>query len=197
MIIAFTGKKESGKDTSADYLVKTYGFLKYSFAEPMKKMAMLLFDWTWEQCNDKILKEVVDPEFGFSPRQFLQWIGTDVFQYDINKKFPEFSRLIGRKFWVNKFVHFYNRQKKSYSLTDFVISDLRFPHEIETLRTLETEVYAIRINRPVDYCEDVHESEQAMNQIKVNIELDNSGDFNHLYRLIRNMSMTKTLPVGF
>jgi hypothetical protein len=39
MLIAFSGRRKSGKDTCADYLVKQYGFIKHSFATPLKDMA--------------------------------------------------------------------------------------------------------------------------------------------------------------
>ena len=46
MIIGLTGKKESGKDTAGDYLVKYYKFKKDSFARPLKDACKILFHLT-------------------------------------------------------------------------------------------------------------------------------------------------------
>ncbi len=185
MIIAVTGRKNSGKDTASNFLVKNYKkFYKYSFAKPMKEMAISLFDWSLEQCNDGILKEIVDPSLGFSPRQFLQFIGTDIFQYEICKRFPLFAELQGRNFWVNKFVKFYH--KMGSNSVNFTISDLRFPHEIETIKKLEKEVYVVKINRPCLDCNDSHESEKAIDSLKCDLVLDNDKDFDSLYKLIES-----------
>lgn len=43
------GQSGSGKDTIADFLTDEYGFVKISFADPMKRFCMELFDFTEAQ----------------------------------------------------------------------------------------------------------------------------------------------------
>jgi hypothetical protein len=43
MIIALSGKKKSGKDTIANFLVKDQGFTKLSFATPLKDLLIKVF----------------------------------------------------------------------------------------------------------------------------------------------------------
>ena len=45
IIIAFSGKKQSGKDTAAKIFTQNYGFTKVSFAEPLKKHLYTLNPW--------------------------------------------------------------------------------------------------------------------------------------------------------
>ena len=76
MIIGLSGKKRVGKDTIADHLVKRHGFIKYSFADPIKDIAKVLFSFSDEQLygNDK---EKLDERWNIIPRDFYQKFGTD------------------------------------------------------------------------------------------------------------------------
>jgi hypothetical protein len=82
MLVGITGFMLSGKDSVADFIIsKTHEdmvFKKYSFAKPLKETAMVLFGWSEEQVYDQDLKSIVDPVWGISPRQALQYLGTDV-----------------------------------------------------------------------------------------------------------------------
>jgi hypothetical protein len=49
MIIGISGLAGSGKDTCADFLVGRYGFVKRSFADPVKKIAREVFAFSDEQ----------------------------------------------------------------------------------------------------------------------------------------------------
>lgn len=45
-IVALLGRQRAGKDTVADYLVKRYGFVKMSLADPVKAVASEIFGMT-------------------------------------------------------------------------------------------------------------------------------------------------------
>ena len=62
MLVAFCGYKQSGKDTAADYLVRK-GFVKMSFASPLKQGVEKLFGLTREQLYGS-KKEIVDERYG-------------------------------------------------------------------------------------------------------------------------------------
>ena len=51
MIIALNGKKGSGKDTMAKYMCEKFGFVNYGFADPIKEVGRILFDFTDEQLD--------------------------------------------------------------------------------------------------------------------------------------------------
>lgn len=66
-IIAMCGLAGSGKDTACDYLVKNYGFMKTSFAAPMKEMVKIAFGFTDEQLYGSSSKrEEEDKRYPFS-----------------------------------------------------------------------------------------------------------------------------------
>jgi len=49
MIIGFCGQAGSGKDTSADFLVKNDQFVKVAFADPLKRICQEVYDFTDDQ----------------------------------------------------------------------------------------------------------------------------------------------------
>lgn len=49
MIVGLAGLAGSGKDTVADILVKNFGFVKVAFADPLKRIAKEVYDFTDEQ----------------------------------------------------------------------------------------------------------------------------------------------------
>src|SRR6056297_1375507 len=134
MIIAMTGYKGAGKSLAAAYLWKQYGFMQYAFADPMKAAMHAVFGWTDEHLHGK-LKEVEDPRYSVSPRFALQTFGTEWGQHLLSEHKP-FKQNVGRKLWVKIFIErFYDPD------FDWVISDLRFPHEMLGLWTIDTPVY--------------------------------------------------------
>ena len=96
-IIIIGGKKSSGKDTVADYITKKYNFKKMAIANKLKSIVKILFDFSDEQLNNEILKEKLDKNWKITPRQAMQFIGTDMFQFQIQKLCPN----VGRNFWIN------------------------------------------------------------------------------------------------
>ena len=56
MRIAFTGKAGSGKTTMANYLVKHFGFVRYSFADAVKEIAVELFNM--EEKDRSLLQDI-------------------------------------------------------------------------------------------------------------------------------------------
>jgi hypothetical protein len=172
MIVLITGNKGSGKDTMADYLVKKYEFTKYAFARPIKEAIKIIFDWSDNDLNKGELKEKKDNKYGISPRDILQWFGTEVFQYYINKDFPEFEKKIGRGIWVNSFLNWRNKYKY---LKNIVISDWRFPHEQEIIlnNIKDEKIKFIKVIRNIENI-DTHESEIHIRDLFADITLNNT-----------------------
>lgn len=171
MLIGIMGRKYSGKDTIANYLVAQHGYQKISFAEPLKKGCQVMF-----QFNDKQLeedKEVVDEYWGITPREVFQYIGTEVFRDGMEKLIPG----IKNNFWIN------TAMKKHYNLRGIgintVISDVRFPNEVDRIR--KEGGIVIKVMRSSLENSDNHASEIQIDEIVGDYQVINDSDFNSLY----------------
>lgn len=181
-VIAICGYKRSGKDTAADYLCEKYGFVKLKIADPLKQVCKTMFNFTDAQVNDDD-KDKLDPYWGITPRQAMQYIGTELVQFNMDKLIPG----IGRTFWIKQTID--NILKASINEDQpsrYVISDLRFKHELDELRkqfgTSDVFVMKITSNR-VQEC-DTHSSECEWKKLESNVCLKNDTDIRAFYAQI-------------
>jgi hypothetical protein len=155
MIIALHGTKRTGKSTSAAILKHKHGFREYALAEPMKAALKEAFGWLDEHM-DGCLKDAVDARWGISPRQALQAFGTEFAQYMLEANYPGFRKTTGRTLWVRRFLEDVYDPRH-----DWVVPDVRFPHEIEYLReNADTDVVLVRLQNDSALNERNHESER-------------------------------------
>src|SRR6185369_7708635 len=78
MIVAFSGKRGSGKDTAGDVLVNEFHFQKIALADPMKRFVQDLFGMTYDQLwGPSASRNAVDLRWNRSPRELLQTLGTE------------------------------------------------------------------------------------------------------------------------
>ena|SRR5437868_6760078 len=164
LLIAITGYSGSGKDTVADDLIQRYGFVKKTFAEPLKRAIQILFDFTDQQLyGTQDDKSQVDPRWMVTPRGVMQWLGTDI----IRKQFDP-------DFWVKHFELTHN------NAMNIVVSDLRFVNEALLIKKLGGTI--IRINRHTN--EDQHVSETEMDCIVPDVIINNHGSLDDLFQHI-------------
>jgi len=131
-IIAITGLKGSGKDTTADYIIKNYdNWEKDSFAGTLKDAVSAIFGWdrkmlAGETPEDRALRETKDDfwskKLGFdvTPRNILQKLGTDCIREHFHKNI-----------WVDSL-----ERKLINNDKNIIITDCRFQNEIERLKNL-------------------------------------------------------------
>ena len=123
VIIGLAGGAGSGKSTAAAFLEERYGAKRYAFADPLKRIAMNTLKFTRAQCyGTQVEKEAVDPRYGFSPRQFLQWLGTEGCR-----------AVLGADFWWKFALDAIREDRPALA----VIEDVRFPNEAKALLTLD------------------------------------------------------------
>ncbi len=87
-LLCLAGKAGAGKDTLADYLVREHGYVKYRFADPLKRLIADRFgldmnqvntgDWRNEPRSFLGQKAGDFSENYFSLRSWMQWLGTEV-----------------------------------------------------------------------------------------------------------------------
>lgn len=186
-VIAVCGFKQSGKDTIANYLCQDYGYTNIKIAEPLKVVCKYLFNVTDQQLEDHVLKETVDPVWGVTPRQLMQFVGTDMMQFKLKELIPSIDRL----FWIKRLVKTYDINADSS--TKLVISDLRFPHEHECLKnTYGSDLLVIKtIRKETHDINDLHPSEKEIELISPDVIIENNGTLSNLYQQIDQFMKTQ------
>lgn len=179
MIIGVGFKARSGKDTIALHLVNKYSFAQESFAFPLK-------EYIGRQIcgfNDKQLyggwKEVVDPEWGMTPRQMLQLIGTDALRDVVH---PDF--------WVipmRKKIEEHIRNNRS-----IVISDVRMFNEAELIKKMGGILIKVDRTNPDKISSAKHKSELELENFpNWDYIVNNNGTVDDLFKKIDHIMKDK------
>lgn len=162
-ILAFNGEVGSGKDTAASFLPYTH---RFGFADPLKEMARIGFGFTQKQLHDPVEKEIVDPRWGASPRQILQWLGTDV----LRARWSDF-------FTRNMGIRVDNAMKESSRPVLVVITDCRFPNEAEFVRFKSGQVIKVIREGGKRTAHHEHASEQGLPKEFVDYVIQNPSEY--------------------
>lgn len=137
IVIGITGQKQSGKNTLGNEIIKRHsGFVQYAFADPVREAAKAFFGWTDEEMSKN--KETIDPFWGISPRQALQFIGTEVGRQGFGLRFSEFNKTTGDTIWIKRFYKFLENTKPYQHI---VITDVRFLNEVNAILNLDGNKY--------------------------------------------------------
>jgi hypothetical protein len=178
IIIGITGRKRSGKDTIANYLVKKYGFVKLAFADSLKESCKIIFGFSDDQVyGDE--KDVIDSYWGHSPREILQNVGTELFR----KRLPELCPNTSPEIWIKSVDRKIQQLKKS-GHTLFVISDIRFQNELDYV--VRNNGVSFRVIRPslLHDSNSNHESEIHVDNLCTDYDFNNNGSKTDLYQLV-------------
>ena len=131
MIIGLAGGKGSGKSTAGKIINNLFGFEVISFAKPIKDMLRVLGLGDAE-LNDPVYKEIPLDEYGKSPRQLCQSLGTDWGRM-----------LVSGDVWIQALANQLDPEK------DYVIDDVRFDNEASFIKDRKGSV--IEVQRAVSY----------------------------------------------
>lgn len=181
VLIAAAGKIGSGKSTLAKYLVDNYNFVEVSFAEPLKRACQELFLLSDQQLYGT-QQDKANPDqrwYNCSPRELLQFVGTDLLRDQMQKIIPE----LGLNIFVKRMELWYLEEIKNNPDTNVVIADLRFPNEMEFVERVGG--ISIQINRfEENINNNTHISESALHGAKFDFEIENTLDLENFYRQI-------------
>lgn len=181
-LIGIIGKKRVGKDTMADFIIKEYNYVKYSFANPLKEACRYIFQFNDEQLYGN-LKETPDARWNnITPRVILQTVGTQLFREDLNIHLPELGNMEDT-IWIHNFNLWYgnNKDKK------VVIPDVRFLDEAKAIKN--NGGILIKIERDNLNNTDLHKSEQELDDIIPDIIIKNDKDISNYLCKINNLFM--------
>ena len=164
VIFCISGQKRAGKDTIANYIMDNVITARVSFADPVREVCRAYFGWD----DDWLLgenKEDVDPYWGISPRQAMQYLGTEVGRIGIAQNYSNFYDITGDSIWIknaqrtirkrisneeySKFgVKIRDEYNEDYSkfgvkIRAVVIPDMRFLNEYDAMKKMSEEGYKI------------------------------------------------------
>ena len=198
MIIGLVGFIGSGKGTVGDLLVEQ-GFIKDSFAKPLKDAVAVMFGWprellegdtevsrSWREKSDSYWSEKF--EYEFTPRLALQLMGTEAGRNVFHKDL-----------WV---ISLLNRAKNK----DVVVTDVRFQNEIKYIQDNDGVVVRVKRGPEPDWyslAEDanegfssaimgmvdigIHKSEWDWIGSEFNYVIDNKGTLQDLGNEVKSM----------
>lgn len=169
MIIGLVGKKFSGKDTCAGHLIVHYHFKKLTFAQALKDVCQYLFLLSDQQLHDHAWKEKKIDQWGLTPREIMQKVGTDLFRNHFDKDF-----------WLKQFQIRFDQMQKD-GPQRIVCSDCRYQNEVDLIKKLGGVI--IRIDRDLINDDDEHESEK-LNIQHIDYTICNNDSLESLYAQI-------------
>ncbi|WP_329105544.1 hypothetical protein OG792_32905 [Micromonospora sp. NBC_01699] len=170
-ILGLVGRKRTGKDTVAARLVEAHGFVRYAFADELRRAALALnpiivpgnTPWGSYRLSEIVTadgweKAKEDPEV----RRTLQNYGVAIRELD-----PDF--------WVRLVLREVNDDPRPV-----VITDVRFPNEARAVEDVGGVL--ARVVRPGLDESDIHASETALTDYPTKFDLLNDRDVPALHR---------------
>jgi len=139
-ILGFCGFIGSGKDTAADYFVNNHWFRRDSFAASLKDAVSSIFGWDRTMLEGltkeaREQREQIDPWWAarlnmpsLTPRWVLQYWGTEVCRHGFHDDI-----------WIAGL-----EARLSKTTDNIVISDCRFPNEIQAIKDAGGTVYWVQ-----------------------------------------------------
>ena len=185
MIIAVCGKKGHGKDTFSDYLCENYNFIKLNFADPLKQACKHIFDLTDEQIYGN-KKEIVDEFWNTTPREIMQYVGTDLLRHKLKEKFSN----IGDNIWVLLMEKKITDILQKNPSQNIIISDLRFLNESKLIKKFGGIIFKISRLKTNDIIGINHLSELEVDILTYDYLIENNSTLDSLYQKINNIIST-------
>lgn len=194
IIIGLAGRAGAGKDTCADIMCSSHGFVRTNFAAPLRNEIIDAF-WIDPHLFSTELKERrtpalaigrcadadfikrmvsldIDPTLPRSPREIMRWWGTE---YRRNQDEAYWTRLM--KNWIDLAIrHGHHR---------IAVTDVRFLNESMFLQGLGACIWLIRRGAADARIAD-HASELQISQLATDHVIDNNGSLAELAKAIES-----------
>jgi hypothetical protein len=210
MIIGICGFIGSGKDTVADFLVNFHEFRRESFASTLKDSVAAVFGWDRTLLEGRTAearewREQVDPWWAerldmptLTPRWVLQYWGTEV----ARKSFHD-------DIWIASL-----ENKLRNSKDNIVISDCRFPNEIQAIKKAGGQIVWVQRGALPEWYDDavsanqgnniginamklrkIHASEWAWLGNEFDHVIDNNGTIDDLFKQAQSLVIGQQIPL--
>lgn len=156
MIISITGNMGVGKDTMADYIVSKYGFVKVSMADPFKRIAKEIYEfsddqlWGPSEARNRDDMRYPRPDGTYlTPRIVTQLLGSELSRLAYPETWIVYMKRVIQKIEAG---HFYSETQGAYEIpgkkseySGIVINSCRFRNEIQGIK--EMGGIAVRLKR--------------------------------------------------
>ena len=210
MIIGICGFIGSGKDTVADFLVNFHEFRRESFASTLKDSVAAVFGWDRTMLEGRTAearewREQVDPWWAerlnmptLTPRWVLQYWGTEVCR-----------RSFHDDIWIASL-----ENKLRNSKDNIVISDCRFPNEIQAIKRAGGQIVWVQRGALPEWYDDavsanqghniginnmklrkIHASEWAWLGNEFDHVIDNNGTIDELFKQAQSLVIGHQIPL--
>lgn len=165
------------------------GIPEYKFEDQEFKTTYLDENWNyWYKNNHTIIKkgEAVNEEIlhQMTVREFLQKLGTEAMRNGLHYNV-----------WVNALFADYKPPKMSeYNPSNWIITDLRFPNELEAVK--QRNGIIIKIVRPTEKNKTtarLHPSETSLDNVKFDYEIINDGEIIDLIEKVKTILITEKI----
>ena len=141
MIVGVTGYARHGKDTTGNFLVENYGFMRYAFADQLKSMAItlnpIIRTFTFPKHAERLATLVAlqgwdKAKENAEVRRFLQVLGTEAVRDHL-----------GQDAWVDALDKKLNDDEVTRD-NDVVITDVRFHNEAQFVKRNGGEIWRVK-----------------------------------------------------
>ncbi len=165
-LIGITGRLHAGKDEAAKAFIAA-GYIRESFADPLKVITAYLADEDVALYHDQQAKEEYSELLGMTRRKALQLLGTEGVR-----------NTLGADFWARRLMWVWTKCGRP----NLVVADCRFDNEAEAIRAHGGKI--LRIVRPDNDADSIgvpgHASEQGIRDDLVDHTIYNDGSLDLL-----------------
>ena len=134
-LIALSGLKQSGKSMASAILSERHQFVRTAFADPLKRMMQQIPGITMRHTHGDLKETPMQVLGGKTTRQAMETLGSD------------WRDTVCTNLWTNIWRE--NIRQQGYQRV--VVDDLRFPHEVDLVRSLGGLVVFINRQEATDY----------------------------------------------
>lgn len=185
-VIALSGWRMSGKDTVAEYLIREYGFIRVSFADALKERVAEAYDVPLEYMHEPGKKEMPLHQYPVIPGDPFCATIHDLLKAELKHGFwtpralcileGSTKRSVYSNYWVRTVVN----QIQSDPDRNYVISDMRYATEADTLKLLLPGVITARVLRAATV-DTQDPSERNLDEYEFNHYIRNTGTMEQLH----------------
>lgn len=153
IVLALSGWKMSGKDTTADYLCAEYGFRKVSFAAKLKDMVANTYNVPREYLDSPTHKEMPLHNLPVIPSDKTTDRLQEMFRTELRNGYwtpralcileGSVKRAVYSNYWVREAIN----TIISDPVHNYVITDMRYSTEADTMKMLFPHIQVVRIDR--------------------------------------------------